>query len=103
MAKKMNLKKLKKIRLDRLGLVCLIICAAINIAFGTILNSMESSLNNDIQNLKDQVSTLNTQIDGLNTACKEKSSFDNVREVAKSQGYQLNYATEQTASVVTSE
>ena len=40
-------------------------------------------------------------MDGLNTARQEKLSFDNIREVANSQGYTLSYSNENTASAST--
>ena len=37
-------------------------------------------------------------LDGLNTAKQEKISFDNIVQVAKAQGYELDFATSQIAA-----
>lgn len=66
---------------------------------GTLcLNSIESAINIEVQRVEDDIEEQEAVLDGLNTAKQEKISFDNIVQVAKAQGYELDFATSQIAA-----
>lgn len=93
----------KKMRFERICLAALFVVGCFYLFSNLSMNSMEAALTVEIQRTQEELDELQSDIDGLNTARQEKLSFDNIREVAKSQGYSLNYANTNTASTNQSE
>ena len=80
---------------------CLLIflCTCCFYVIGTLcLNSIESAINIEVQRVEDDIEEQEGILDGLNTARQDKISFDNIVQVAKSQGYDLDFATTQIAA-----
>ena len=80
---------------------CLLIfiCTCCFYVLGTLcLNSIESAINIEVQRVEDQIENQESVLDGLNTARAEKTSFDNIMEVAQVKGYKLDFATTQIAA-----
>ena len=80
---------------------CLLIfvCTCCFYILGTLcLNSIESSINIEVQRVEDRIENQKSVLDGLNTARQDKVSFDNIVEVAQAKGYELDFATTQIAA-----
>lgn len=98
----MNSRKMKrknrKSRFEKKAIAIFIAVSSIYLLGTLSLNSIESALNIEVQRVEEDVEELKAQRDGLNTARQEKVSFENILDVAKKNGYTLNYATEQVAA-----
>ena len=90
-----------KKRKNRFQKRCLLIfiCTCCFYILGTLcLNSIESAINIEVQRVEDDIEEQESILDGLNTARQDKISFDNIVEVAKANGYNLDFATTQIAA-----
>lgn len=63
------------------------------------LNSYESSLNIDAENVENEIKTLESDIDGLNMKKQELASFSRISSIAEKNGYTYKQNTA-TAAVV---
>lgn len=96
-------KNKRKMRFERVSLILLVIVGCVYLFGSLTMNSMESAMTVRIQKTQEELDEIQSDIDGLNTARQEKLSFDNIREVAKNQGYTLNYSSENTANNITTD
>lgn len=91
-------KKRRKSKFEKLSKVVFGVVFVLTL-FGTLIfNSYESSINIDIQRVQEDIDEAKATLDGLNTARQEKISFDNIVDVAKKNGYSLNFASSQVAA-----
>lgn len=66
---------------------------------GTLsLNSVESALNIEVQRVQEDVEDMKAKRDGLNIAREDKIDFDSIVEIAKRNGYTLNYAIDSASA-----
>lgn len=89
----------KETRFERLTKKLLILTFALFIIGVVGLNSYESSLNIDSQNIEKEISTLESDIDGLNMRKQELESFSRVSSIAEKKGYTYRQNTV-TAAVI---
>lgn len=91
-------RKRRKSKFEKVAKVVFSVITVLTL-FGTlVLNSYESSINIDIQRIQEDIDEAKATLDGLNTARQEKISFDNIVDVAKKNGYSLNFASSQVAA-----
>lgn len=91
-------RKRRKSKFEKVAKVVFSVVTVLTL-FGTlVLNSYESSINIDIQRIQEDIDEAKATLDGLNTARQEKISFDNIVDVAKKNGYSLNFASSQVAA-----
>lgn len=77
----------------------MIVCFAVFVVGIVALNSYESSLNIDCQNLERDIATIESDIDGLDMKKLELASFSRVESIAEEKGYEYKQST-MTAAVV---
>ena len=94
-------KRKRKMKIERVSVILLVVVGCLYLFGSLTMNSMESAMTVRIQQTQEELDDIQSDIDGLNTARQEKLSFDNIREVANSQGYTLSYSNENTASAST--
>lgn len=91
--------KKKGTKFSRFAKRFLIVTAMLFVVAFVAMNSYESSLNIDYQNVEKEISTIESAIDGLNMQKQELASFSRVSEIATKKGYQYRQSSA-TAAVV---
>ncbi len=95
----MKRNKKKQSRFMRYSKRLLIFSVAI-FAIGIVaLNSYESTLNVESQELEDEIATIQAEIDGLDMEKLELASFSRIQAIAEAKGYTYKQST-MTAAVV---
>lgn len=95
----MNRRKRKESRFVKMTRTMLIIFGAFFIVGKIMLDSYESSLNIECQDLEKEISTIESDIDGLDMKKSELATFTRIQSIAHDKGYEYKQST-MTAAVV---
>ena len=92
-------KKRRKSRFVKLTEILLLSCFVAFVIGKICMNSYESSLNIQCQDLEKEISTIESDIDGLDMKKSELATFTRIQSIAQKKGYEYKQST-MTAAVV---